>query len=69
MTGNKILPYFSLNFKEKHYIHSEEAITEISAQQIINSVSSAFMLMNEVVRKIKDDHIHTSSKQLNDTKP
>lgn len=69
-TGNTTLPYFPLNFKEKRYIHGKEAITEISVQQIIHSVSSAFMLMNEVVRKIKDDHIHTYSiKQLKDTQP
>lgn len=46
MTGNTTLPYLPLNFKEKHYIHGKEAITEIFPQQIIHSVSSAFMLMN-----------------------
>lgn len=70
MTGYTTLPYFSLNLKEKHYILSEEATTEIFAQQIINSISSAFMLMNVVFRKTKDDHIHTCSIiQLNHTKP
>lgn len=46
MTGNTTLPYLPLNFKEKHYIHGKEAITEIFPQQIIHSVSSAFILMN-----------------------
>lgn len=70
MTSKTTLPYFSLNFKEKHCIHGEEAVTEIFAQKITNLISSAFMFMDEVVREIKDDHIHTSTiKQLNETKP
>lgn len=70
MTGNTIFLYFSLNFKEKHYIHVKEAITEIFAQQIIKSMNFAFMPTYEVVRKITDYFIHTYSiQQLNETKP
>lgn len=70
MTGNTIFLYFSLNFKEKNYIHVKEAITEIFAQQIINSINFAFMPTYEVVRKITDYFIHTYSvQQLNETKP
>lgn len=59
MTGNTILLYFSLNFKKKHYIHLEEAITAIFAQQIIHSINFAFTAIYQVDRKTTDDFICT----------